>query len=185
MATPEKKRDWSALAPIMAFAGLAFLLAVGLTRDPRLLPSEMIDREMPSFDLPALRAGDARVSNADLEGQISLVNVFGSWCAACIVEHSKLVELSFRNDIQMVGLNWRDNNSAALRWLAQYGDPYDLIAIDTNSNLAIELGVTGAPETFLIGPNGQIRYKQIGPLTDQAWSENIEPIVNAIKAEAN
>ncbi len=176
-------RKWTRSVPILAFLGLVVFLAIGLTRDSKLIPSQMIDRQMPAFNLPALRAGEAPVSNLDLQGQITLVNIFGSWCVACVVEHPTLMKIARRGEVQLLGVNWRDTPNAATAWLQRYGDPYDLIASDASSELAIELGVTGAPETFIVGPHGRIRYKQVGPINDEVLEQTIMPIVKAIAAE--
>ncbi len=174
---------WSRIVPILVFLGLLVFLAIGLTRDPKLIPSELIDRPMPSFTLSELHNEEATVSDMDLRGQVSLVNVFGSWCVACVVEHPALMKIAQRGDVQLIGVNWRDTRSDAIAWLERYGDPYDRIAFDAASELAIELGVTGAPETFIVDPEGRIRYKQVGPITDQVWSETIAPILAVIAEE--
>ena len=144
----------------------------------------MIDKRMPAFELSELRAPDTVVTDADLVGKISLVNVFGSWCVACLQEHPTLMKLRGREDVQLVGVNWRDTRPEALAWLEKHGDPYTQIAFDAESNLVIELGVTGAPETFVVGPDGRIRYKYVGPITDRVMLDVIEPVIEAIKAEA-
>ncbi len=174
---------WSRIVPILIFLVLLVLLAVGLTRDPKLIPSELIDRPMPPFALSELHDEKAIVSNINLRGQVSLINVFGSWCAACVVEHPILMKIAQRGDVQLIGVNWRDTRPDAIAWLERYGDPYHRIAFDETSELAIELGVTGAPETFLVDPKGRIRYKQVGQITDEVWAETIAPILSAIAEE--
>jgi len=174
---------WSRIVPILVFLGLLVFLAIGLTRDPKLIPSELIDRPMPPFALSELHIEEATVSDLDLRGHVSLVNVFGSWCVACVVEHPVLMKIARRGDVQLIGVNWRDTRPNAIAWLQRYGDPYDRIAFDETSELAIELGVTGAPETFIVGPDGNIRYKQVGQITDQVWAETIAPIIAALAEE--
>lgn len=171
--------------PLGIFALLAVFMAIGLTRDPSAIPTEMIDKPMPAFELNELRAPDTVVTERDLTGKVTLVNVFGSWCVACLTEHPTLMRLGARADINLVGINWRDEREAALDWLAEHGDPYAQIAFDAESALVIELGVTGAPETFIVGPDGRIRYKHVGPITDAVFRETIEPILKAIDAEAS
>lgn len=173
-----------AIIPVGLFAIIAVFLAIGLQRDPSAIPTEMIDKQMPVFELTELRAEETIVTDADLVGQISLVNVFGSWCVACLQEHPTLMKLRGREDVQLVGVNWRDTRPEALAWLEKHGDPYTQIAFDAESNLVIELGVTGAPETFVVGPDGRIRYKYVGPITDDVMLDVIEPVIEAIKAEA-
>lgn len=174
---------WSRIVPVAVFLVLVVFLAIGLTRDPSVIPTEMIDREMPDFELPELREDDVLVSEQELTGEIALVNVFGSWCVACLQEHPTLMQLSRDDTVKIVGVNWRDEREDALAWLEKHGDPYDTIVFDAESDLVIEIGVTGAPETFVLDPSGRIRYKQIGPITETVWRETILPVINAIELE--
>ena len=173
----------SRLLPVGLFGVLVIFLAIGLTRDPSVIPTEMIDREMPAFELTELRDEAVTVSQADLVGEVTLVNVFGSWCVACLQEHPTLMELSRDDTVRIVGINWRDDREEALAWLVKHGDPYDAIVFDAESELVIEIGVTGAPETFVLDPSGRIRYKQIGPITPEVWSKTIRPVIDAIESE--
>ena len=173
----------SRLLPVGLFGVLVIFLAIGLTRDPSGIPTEMIDREMPAFELTELRDEAVTVSQADLVGEVTLVNVFGSWCVACLQEHPTLMELSRDDTVRIVGINWRDDREDALAWLVKHGDPYDAIVFDAESELVIEIGVTGAPETFVLDPTGRIRYKQIGPITPEVWSKTIRPVIDAIESE--
>ncbi|MEL6664527.1 MAG: DsbE family thiol:disulfide interchange protein [Pseudomonadota bacterium] len=173
----------SRLLPVGLFGVLVIFLAIGLTRDPSVIPTEMIDREMPAFELTELRDEAVTVSQADLVGEVTLVNVFGSWCFACLQEHPTLMELSRDDTVRIVGINWRDDREDALAWLVKHGDPYDAIVFDAESELVIEIGVTGAPETFVLDPSGRIRYKQIGPITPEVWSKTIRPVIDAIESE--
>lgn len=173
----------SRLLPVGLFGVLVIFLAIGLTRDPSVIPTEMIDREMPAFELTELRDEAVTVSQADLVGEVTLVNVFGSWCVACLQEHPTLMELSRDGTVRIVGINWRDDREEALAWLVKHGDPYDAIVFDAESELVIEIGVTGAPETFVLDPSGRIRYKQIGPITPEVWSKTIRPVIDAIESE--
>jgi len=173
----------SRLLPVGLFGVLVIFLAIGLTRDPSVIPTEMIDREMPAFELTELRDEAVTVSQADLVGEVTLVNVFGSWCVACLQEHPTLMELSRDDTVRIVGINWRDDREDALAWLVKHGDPYDAIVFDAESELVIEIGVTGAPETFVLDPSGRIRYKQIGPITPEVWSKTIRPVIDAIESE--
>jgi cytochrome c biogenesis protein CcmG/thiol:disulfide interchange protein DsbE len=169
------------LIPLGLFAVLAVFLAIGLTRDPSKLPSELIDRPFPAFDMATL-SGEP-ISRDDLIDEVALVNVFGSWCVACLVEHPILMELSQGSEVKLIGVNWRDSRTDAEFWLSRHGNPYDPIIYDEESHLAIDLGVTGAPETFLIDKVGQIRYKHIGPITADVWQDTLRPLINSLNAE--
>lgn len=170
------------LLPIAAFLVLVGFLAFGLTRDPKTLPSQLIDRQMPAFALPDLHDPERVLTEQDLVGQVALVNVFGSWCVACQVEHPTLMQLNREGIVPVIGINWRDTRPDALAWLQRHGDPYTMIAFDHDSELAIELGVTGAPETFIVDRQGRIRYKFTGPITQEVWTETIRPIVQSLRA---
>jgi len=173
----------SRLLPVGIFMILVGFLAIGLTRDPSVIPTEMIDRDMPSFELPELREDGVSISQTDLIGETMLVNVFGSWCVACLQEHPTLMNLSQADRLKIVGVNWRDDREDSLAWLVRHGDPYDAIIFDAESDLVIEMGVTGAPETFILDPKGRIRYKQIGPITEEVWRDTIRPVIVQIEAE--
>ena len=174
----------SRLLPVGLFGVLVIFLAIGLTRHPSVIPTEMIDREMPTFELSELRDEAVTVSQDDLVGEVTLVNVFGSWCVACLQEHPTLMELSRDNTVRIVGINWRDDREDALAWLMKHGDPYEAIVFDAESELVIKIGVTGAPETFVLDPSGRIRYKQIGPITPEVWTKTIRPVIDAMESES-
>lgn len=169
------------LIPLAIFAGLAIFFAIGLTRDPTQLPSELIDRPLPEFEMTTL-SGEA-VTHDKLLGEPSLLNVFGSWCVACLIEHPLFMELTEDPDFKLVGVNWRDTREDANRWLTRHGDPYDLILFDPESRLAIDLGVTGAPETFVLDAKGQIRYKHTGPVSADDWANTLRPLIQSLRAE--
>ncbi len=174
---------WSRFIPAGAFVILVVFLGIGLTRDPSLIPTEMINRDMPAFELTELYDADAPVTDADLFGEPALVNVFGSWCVACLQEHPTLMQLNQDDTVRIVGVNWRDEREDAINWLQRHGDPYDTIIFDGESDLAIEMGVTGAPETFIIDRTGRIRFKQIGPITPDVWRDTIRPVLDALAIE--
>lgn len=159
------------------------LLVIGLQRDPKILPSELIDRQVPDFALPDLVASRGQITDEDLRGEVHLLNIFGSWCAACEVEHPYLLQLSRRKDFALIGVNWRDTRGEATAWLAELGDPYHRIIFDPDSQLAIDLGVTGAPETFIVDAKGRVRYKFVGIVTDRVMREKIDPVLAIIAAE--
>lgn len=177
-------RTFQALWPLLGFLLLVAAFGFGLTRDPNILPSEMIDRPVPVFELSELYAPQRIVTQKMFIGDVSLVNVFGSWCIACEVEHPKLMELSRSKEIKLVGIDWRDKREKGKRWLGKNGNPYDVIIFDADSRLAIDLGVTGAPESFIIDQEGRIRYKHVGIITDDIWKNILRPIIQSLKAEA-
>jgi len=171
--------------PLILFAGLILGLAFGLMRgDPRVLESALIDQPFPAFELSVLDDAETKVSEADLSGQISLVNVFGSWCVACVHEHPNLVAIGKLDRVRLVGMNWRDTRLKGRAWLNRHGDPYDVIVFDEHSELAVALGVTGAPETYLVDQNGRIRFKHVGIITYDVWKKTLLPMINKLEAEA-
>ncbi|MCC7484885.1 MAG: DsbE family thiol:disulfide interchange protein [Burkholderiales bacterium] len=171
------------LVPLGVFALLAGLLAVGLTLNPRELPSALIDKPAPAFQLPQLHQPALMFSQRDMAGQVWLFNVWASWCAACRDEHPLLVELAKNRIVPIVGLNYKDQPEAGLAWLARYGDPYVLSVVDVQGRTGIDFGVYGVPETFVIDRQGVIRYKHIGALTKKALDGKILPLVRALQAK--
>ena len=165
------------LLPLLVFVLLAGFLAVGLKRDPREVPSPLIDKPAPAFSLPQLDAPDQQVSPKDLLGQVWLLNVWASWCVACRQEHPLLVEVSKAGQVKLFGLNYKDKREDALGWLQQFGNPYLKSMSDTEGLVGIDYGVYGVPETFVIDKQGVIRYKQIGPVTPEALRDTLLPLV--------
>lgn len=163
--------------PLIIFFALVAILAVGLTLNPRLVPSPLIGKPAPEFELPLL-FNEGSFSNKDLIGHVTLVNVWASWCFACRQEHETVKHLS-RNGVRIVGLNYKDEPEDAKGWLAKLGNPYQVIAVDYDGRIAIDWGVYGAPETFLIDKAGIIRHKVIGPLSDK---ENYDDLMSAMAA---
>lgn len=172
-----------AIIPLLVMGAVGASLGVGLRRDPHELPSMMIDRPLPDFDLPPVRTGDTGLKSADLIGEVAMINVFGSWCVSCRIEHPTLMQLAAKGRTPIYGVDWKDTTEDGAAWLSSFGDPYAGVGKDHDSRLAIDLGVTGAPETFIIDKTGRIRYKQIGPITDDVWKETIEPIIAALEKE--
>ena len=170
--------------PFGLFSAFAGLLSLGLNRDPSIIPSVLIDRPMPDFSLSPLESNGQGLARTDLAGRVSLVNVFASWCGICVVEHPTLMKLSAEKDVPIYGINWKDAPGSGQAWLNKYGDPYVRKGADANGRLAIELGVTGAPETFVVDRNGRIRYKQIGAITSEVWEETLEPLIAKLEAES-
>ncbi len=151
--------------PLIIFAALATLLAVGLTLNPRLVPSPLIDKPAPEFELPLLLE-QGSFSHKDFIGKVTLLNVFASWCVSCRQEHEVIKHL-VRSGARVVGLNYKDEPEDAKRWLATLGNPYHVVAADYDGLAGIDWGVYATPETFLIDKDGIIRHKVIGPLTNK------------------
>lgn len=167
------------IALIAAFALLVAVFWVGLQRDPSALPSPFIDKPAPEFELPTLKDPDARVSTESLKGNVTLVNVWATWCVGCREEHPFLMDLASSGSIPIYGINWRDNRSDALRWLDQYGDPYIASGFDGDGRVGIDWGVYGAPETFLLDANGVVLHKHLGPLSAPIWQRDFVPLIQA------
>ncbi len=167
--------------PALMFFGLVMLLGLGLGSDPSLIPSPYIDKPAPDFALPRLREPDKQLSAADLRGGVSLLNVWASWCVACRHEHELLLALSREKNIRIVGLNYKDERRAALDWLARLGDPYEQSGHDYQGKVGIDFGVYGVPETFVLDKDGVIRYKHIGPITDESLTKTIYPLLRQLQ----
>lgn len=174
--------------PLLVFAGLVALFAVRLGGgDPSRLPSALIGRPVPSFDLPplaGLRDRDGRpvagLASAGLGGgRVSVANVWASWCAPCREEHPILVELAARSDLRLVGIDYKDRAENARRFLGAFGNPYAAVGVDEGGRTAIDLGVYGVPETFVIGPDGTIRYKHVGPVTPETLPALLDEVRKA------
>jgi cytochrome c biogenesis protein CcmG/thiol:disulfide interchange protein DsbE len=168
-------------ALIAGFLVLVALLAVGLTRNPREVPSPLIGKPAPAFDLPKLAEPAARFSPAQMRGKVWMLNVWASWCPSCRDEHPLLVEFSKTKRTPLVGLNYKDQRDEALKWLARYGDPYVFSAVDAEGRIGIDYGVYGVPETYVIDRDGVIRYKQIGPVTAEALAKKIVPLIQELE----
>ena len=165
------------LLPLLVFVVMAGFLAIGLKLDPREVPSPLIGKPAPAFDLPQLAAPDQRLAAKDLRGQVWLLNVWASWCVACRQEHPLLVEAAKTGQLKLYGLNYKDKRDDALGWLNRYGNPYLQSVSDTDGLVGIDYGVYGVPETFVIDKQGVIRYKQIGPVTPEALRDKLLPLV--------
>ncbi len=169
------------LIPLGVFIILLGFLFVGLRLDPREVPSPLIDKPAPAFELPRLHEPDKKLSQKDLLGKVWLLNVWASWCVSCREEHPLLVEFSRRNVVPIYGLNYKDTPNDALAWLKQFGDPYTSSIQDRDGRVGIDFGVYGVPETFVIDKKGVIRYKQIGPITTEALNTKILPLLKALE----
>jgi cytochrome c biogenesis protein CcmG/thiol:disulfide interchange protein DsbE len=163
--------------PVVVFAALVLLLIYGLGGNPAAVPSPFIGKPAPAFSLPDLEDPTRTVSTDDFAGRYALVNVWATWCPGCREEHGFLLTLSQREEIPIYGLNWRDDREAARRWLAELGDPYVATAFDPEDRVGIDWGVYGAPETFLIGPDGTVLHKHVSPLTEDVWQREFVPLI--------
>lgn len=166
--------------PLAIFVVLVAFLAIGLGRDPREVPSPLIGKQAPDFQLAQLHQPDKTFSPGEMRGKVWLFNVWASWCFSCREEHPFLLELQRSNAIPIYGLNTKNNRDEALAWLGELGNPYVLSAADLDGRVSIDYGVYGAPETFLIDKDGVIRFKQIGPITREVWDTRILPLVQEL-----
>jgi len=169
------------LLPLGLFVVLAFFLAAGLTLNPREVPSPLVNKPVPPFKLAQLERPEQEFSQKDMLGQVWLLNVWASWCAACRDEHPLLVELARNRIVPLIGLNYKDKPQEAKAWLKQFGDPYVLSVTDRDGRVGIDYGVYGVPETFVVDRAGFIRYKQIGPVTPEALESKILPLVRQLQ----
>jgi len=169
--------------PLVVIGVLVVYFGVGLTRDPHELPSVLIDHPFPAVDLPPIAGREKGFATADLDGQVALVNIFASWCVSCKVEHPLLMAHAKAGGVPIYGIAWKDDPVATTQLLEQDGDPYRLVGADRSGRAAIDLGVTGAPETYLVDKAGRIRYKQIGPITQDAWAQVLQPLMTKLAAE--
>jgi len=171
--------------PLIGFAVIAVAFAIGLTMDPREIPSVLIGKKVPEFSLSAVQGRTLGLSDTDLRGEVSLVNVFASWCTACRQEHPLLMDLAKRNIVPIHGLNYKDKPDDAQEWLDGLGDPYTRTGADINGRVAIDWGVYGVPETFVVDKEGRIAYKQIGAITQKILDEKILPFVKRLQNEGD
>jgi len=169
------------ILPLLLFVGISIFLAIGLTRDPREVPSPLIGKPVPAFLLPPVRGRLLGLATADLKGGVSLVNVFASWCVACRSEHPLLMQIQREGIVPVHGLNYKDQPDDAARWLDEMGDPYTRTGADLDGRVAIDWGVYGVPETFVIDREGRIAYKVIGPISPAVWNETLLPLIQKLQ----
>ena len=169
------------LLPLALFLLLVGFLAAGLRLNPREVPSPLVGKPAPPFELPVLHQPDKRFVPGDMRGQVWLLNVWASWCVSCRDEHPLLLALSKRRELPILGLNYKDKSEEASAWLKRFGDPYALSVVDADGRIGIDYGVYGVPETYLIDGKGVIRYKQIGPLTAAILEERLLPLAMSLK----
>ena len=169
------------LLPLGIFIVLVVFLAIGLNRDPREVPSPLVGKPAPAFALPLLHKPESSFAPKDMQGKVWLLNVWASWCVSCRQEHPILVDLAKSGLVPIYGLNYKDPREDALKWLKQFGDPYTLSIVDAEGRVGIDYGVYGVPETYVIDKAGVIRYKQIGPVTQDALEKTILPLVKELQ----
>lgn len=177
-----KSKFISPYLPIVFVLILGVFLAAGLFLDPKLIPSPLIGKPVPEFKLPPVKGRDMGLTSADLrKGEVSLVNVFASWCVACLDEHPFLMRLSAANTVVIHGLNYKDKPDDAAGWLKKYGDPYTRTGADLKGRVGIDWGVYGVPETFVIDKEGIIAYKHIGPINQKDLEETLLPLIKKLR----
>jgi cytochrome c biogenesis protein CcmG/thiol:disulfide interchange protein DsbE len=182
-AEAQRRRPWRPIyfAPIAAFAALAVMLGWGLTRDPSAIPSPLVGKLVPQFSLSPVKGRTLGLSSADLVGEPSIVNVFASWCVECRIEHPLIMQMQARAVAPIHGLNYKDHPEDAARWLNTFGDPYARTGADLDGRVAIDWGAYGVPETFVIGADGRIAFKHIGPLTAEVVERTVIPLIDRLK----
>jgi cytochrome c biogenesis protein CcmG/thiol:disulfide interchange protein DsbE len=166
--------------PLILFVVLVGFLLVGLRRDPHEVPSPLINKSAPDFQLPQLKQATANFSAKEMRGKVWLLNFWGTWCVACREEHPLLVQYAKTGVVPIYGVDYKDERTAALQWLDEFGNPYTLTAFDVDGRVSIDYGVYGAPESYLIDRNGVIRFKQIGPITEDVWQNKILPLAKQL-----
>ncbi len=166
--------------PLIIFAGLVIIFAIGLKRAPEksVVPSALIGKSAPEYELPSLLRPGETVRSADFKGRWQLVNVWGTWCPECYTEHPVLLDIAREGKVVIIGLNYKDDDEAARRWLAELGNPYTAIGIDREGDTAIDFGVYGAPETYLINPEGLIVDRVVGALGAAFWRQEWVPMID-------
>ena len=169
--------------PLTIFGIMVGFLAVGLTLNPREIPSPLVGKAAPIFSLPQLHDQDKVFSPDDMKGQVWLLNFWASWCSGCRTEHPVLMDLAKSGAAPIYGVDYKDQRGEALAWLDQWGNPYPIVAVDAAGKVGIDYGVYGVPETYVIDKQGVIRYKQIGPLDDETVEKKILPLVKELQAK--
>ena len=175
-------KRWQFLAPLAVFGVLLGFLAVGLNLNPREVPSPLIGKPAPAFELPQLADPSLRFAAEQMKGRVWVLNVWASWCVPCLAEHPYVTQMARTTGVPLVGLNYKDKPEDAKRWLARHGDPYSQIVADRDGRVGIDYGVYGVPETFVIDKDGTIRHKQIGPITPEALNDTLLPLLKRLNA---
>lgn len=170
--------------PLVVFAILSLFLLKGLDRDPTELPSTLVGEPFPTFTLPSLSDNQQLLTERDIDSKVVLVNVWATWCFACRIEHPMLNKLAAEG-VNIIGLNYKDKNDQALQWLEQKGNPYLFNIVDAQGSLGFDLGVTGAPETYLVDASGTIRYRRVGVVDQRVWDDDIKDLYQQLIGEAD
>jgi len=178
---PGAKRRLLFLLPALVFVSVGAFLAFGLTRDPTILPSTLIGRHVPKFSLPPVQGRTLGLASENLVGEVSLVNVFASWCTACRLEHPVFLRLKAEGVVPVHGINDKDRPEDAAAWLDTLGDPYTRTGADRDGRVAIDWGVYGVPETFVIDRDGEVAFKQVGPITPEVYARTIAPLLERLR----
>jgi cytochrome c biogenesis protein CcmG/thiol:disulfide interchange protein DsbE len=169
------------IAPIVVFVAISVVLAAGLTLNPREIPSPLIGKPVPQFALPPVQGQTLGLSSADLRGEVSLVNVFASWCVACKEEHPVFMQVKREGFLPVHGINYKDRPADAAKWLDDLGDPYTRTGADLDGRVSIDWGVYGVPETFVVDRDGRIAYKHIGPVTPELFAKTLRPLIEKLR----
>ena len=176
-----KNRIIGPVLPLLFFLVIGVFLGIGLFLDPSLIPSPLIGKAVPEFKLPPVKGRKLGLESADLrKGEVSIVNVFASWCVACLEEHPLLMKLGASKTVQLHGLNYKDKPDDAAGWLDKYGDPYTRTGADIKGLVGIDWGVYGVPETFVIDKEGKIAYKHIGAINEKVLKETLLPLIEKL-----
>jgi cytochrome c biogenesis protein CcmG/thiol:disulfide interchange protein DsbE len=170
------------LVPLAIFIVLVAFLYRGLSLDPKRVPSPLVGKPMPEFSLPRLQDAAATLGDTDLKGKVSILNIWATWCVSCRAEHEVLLLLAKSGNVDIYGLNYKDERDKAQQWLVQLGNPYVANAFDADGRVGIDWGVYGAPETFIMDQKGIIRHKHIGPLSIDALNNEILPLIEELQS---
>lgn len=168
-------------APIVIFGLMVVVFWLGLGRDPSVVPSPLVGKPAPAFTLPRLDVPDQQLSASELRGKYWLLNVWATWCVGCRQEHDALLAIAASGEVPIYGLNWKDDSLQARAWLEQLGNPYVATGVDADGRVAIDWGVYGAPETFLIGPDGTVLHKHIAPITWEIFARDFLPLITGAR----
>ena len=172
----------AAIAPLIVFTSVAAGLALSLSNDPHKMPSMLIDKPAPQFDLVAVEGTAKDLSSSTLKGEVMLLNVYASWCPGCRLEHPQLLKIANDHTIPLFGINWKDKPGQGGLWLKQHQNPYLAVGDDPAGRTGIDMGVTGVPETFVIDAGGRIRYRHAGPITQDVWKDVFEPLLANLRS---
>ncbi len=181
----DQPKRWVYLLPLAVFAVLMVFFFFGLGTNPRLIPSPLIGQPAPQFSLPKLKNPDELFQQVDLKGEVSLLNIWATWCPSCKQEHPVLMQIAKSNKIPIYGLFYKDDPAKGVVWLQDYGDPYRANAVDVEGKIGIEWGVYGTPETFIIDQEGIIRYKHVGPISWADWQGTLLPMIQSLQDQSD